>query len=87
MGKSGLITILLLALVAVIVLFTVVRSNTEAAEAWSRLIDTEPDTVVVAPVAPPTNPRAMSAGDGANQVRQMQRDMDAMQEMTRSVGQ
>ena len=86
MGKSGLATILLLALAAVVVLVAVARSNTELAAAWGDLVHPVPDTVLVAPVAPPTNPRAMSAGDGANQVRQMQRDMEAQQELSRSVG-
>ncbi len=87
MGKSGVATTLLLALAAVLVLVAMTRSTAELADAWDRLTGAPADTAVVtAPVMPPTNPRAMSAGDGARQVEQMQRDMDAMQEMTRSVG-
>ena len=87
MGKSGVATMLLLALAAVLVLVAVARTNTEVADAWARLTGAAPDTAVVtAPAMPPTNPRAMSAGDGARQVEQMQRDMEQMQDMTRSVG-
>jgi hypothetical protein len=87
MGKSGVATMLLLALAAVVVLVAVARSNAEVAAAWARLTGPPADTTVVtAPVMPPTNPRAMSAGDGARQVEQMQRDMEQMQDLSRSVG-
>lgn len=88
MGKSGLATMLLLALAAIIVLLTVSRSTTELADAWNRLAGDAPDsTVATMPPPPATSNRAMTSGDGARQVEQMQQDMERMQELSRSVGQ
>jgi hypothetical protein len=86
MGKSGIITMLLLALVAVLVLLAVSRSTADLGHAWGRLAAPAPDSTAVAAPPPVVSTRPMTGGDGARQVEQIQREMDAMQELSRSVG-
>jgi hypothetical protein len=86
MGRSGLLTVFLLALVAVLVLLAVSRSTADLGETWGRLAGPPPDSTLAVPPSPASTARPMTGGDGARQVQQMQRDMEAMQELSRSVG-
>jgi hypothetical protein len=93
MGRSGLLTVFLLALVAALVLLAVSRprppggepldgrprGRVGAARRGARGLDGR------APATGHDSP-ATEGGDGARQVQQMQRDMEAMQEVSRSVG-
>jgi len=86
MGRSGLLTVFLLALVAALVLLAVSRSTADLGDAWGRLAGPHPDSTVAAPPPPGATARPMTGGDGARQIEQMRQDMEAMQELSRSLG-
>jgi hypothetical protein len=87
MRNSGLATMLILAMIAIFALLALANPGSGPADLWDRITGRNSDTTAVSsgPVSHPDH-RPMTGNDGMRQVEQAQRDMEAMQEMARSVG-